>query len=137
MSSSSSSSSKRIKGEDTGNGDASSQVLHWYRYPILDASSAARLLKRIQGSEKIEMETEYCFNIGLIGRSLSEENVRLLRWLLSETFEQEKFSTERSFVEQLSGTSNGKDKVFSYLVEVGPRLCFSTAWSTNAVSICR
>ena len=48
----------------------------------------------------------------------------MLRWLLSETFEPDRFG--RGSLLAGAGT----------LLEVGPRMNFTTAWSTNAVSIC-
>ena len=50
----------------------------------------------------------------------------ILKWLLAETFEPEKFAC-RSSLETGAGE----------VVEVGPRLSFETAFSTNAVGICR
>ncbi len=48
-------------------------------------------------------------------------------WLLSETYEKELTSETTS----LKTPTDNKD----LLVEIGPRLNFSTAWSTNAISI--
>jgi phosphoribosylformylglycinamidine synthase len=56
--------------------------------------------------------------------SIAEQST--LRWLLAETFEPGKLS-ERSLLAQ-----GGVE-----VVEVGPRLNFETAFSTNAVAICR
>ncbi|CAM9967791.1 unnamed protein product, partial [Heterosigma akashiwo] len=50
----------------------------------------------------------------------------ILQWLLAETFEPEKTGSA-SFL----STADGGE-----VLEVGPRLNFSTAWSSNAVSIC-
>ena len=72
------------------------------------------------------IESELCFNVDAAG-DLTAEETDVLGWLLSETFEPDQFGA-RSF---LAG-GNGRT-----LVEVGPRLNFSSAWSTNAVSICR
>lgn len=58
-------------------------------------------------------------------RTLDSPELRILRWLLAETFEPELLA-ERSFI---------KDGVLVY--ETGPRLSFQTPFSTNAVSICR
>jgi phosphoribosylformylglycinamidine synthase len=48
-----------------------------------------------------------------------------LRWLLAETFEPEKFGNRSALAD------------LGPLVEIGPNLNFETAFSTNAVSICR
>ena len=42
-----------------------------------------------------DIETEYCFNIEMVA-PLTEEEFRVLRWLLAETFEPENFSEEVS-----------------------------------------
>lgn len=49
-------------------------------------------------------------------------------WLLAETFEENGFR-DSSFLKT--------DSANKTLVEVGPRLTFSTAWSSNAISIVR
>ena len=55
---------------------------------------------------------------------LTSEDAEKLLWLLAETYEPERLTAESSVGSK--GT----------IVEVGPRLNFSTAWSANAVSIC-
>jgi phosphoribosylformylglycinamidine synthase len=75
------------------------------------------------------IETEFCFNIAAT-ESLSGEEMRLLRWLLTETFEPEKFS-DKSFL-----AHHPTRFAHHTVVEVGPRMNFTTAWSTNAVSVC-
>lgn len=50
-----------------------------------------------------------------------------LTWLLRETFEPQLVTADSA----LAASANAA------VVEVGPRSTFSTAWSTNAVSICR
>ncbi len=64
---------------------------------------------------------EYCFYVET-SSSLSPKELKVLEWLLAETFEPKKIGNE-SF---LSGR----------VVEIGPRLSFETAYSTNAVAIC-
>jgi phosphoribosylformylglycinamidine synthase len=75
---------------------------------------------------KISDNFEYCFNIES-SSPLGPEEQKTLAWLLAETFEPENFSSE-SF---LAKKPNGK------IIELGARLNFETAFSTNAVSICR
>src|SRR5208283_1239552 len=72
----------------------------------------------------LDIETEFCFNIEASG-PLTERELKVLRWLLAETFEPRNFSDESLLVGD------------GYYFEVGPRLNFTTAWSANAVSICR
>jgi len=76
-----------------------------------------------------DIKTEYCFYVETNG-PLSNDELELLRWLLSETFEPENFSSESFFTHHASRiTHHG-------LIEVGPRMNFTTAWSSNAVSVC-
>lgn len=82
-------------------------------------------------SAKIEaIETENCFNVQIDGE-ISPEQEQRLEWLLSETFEPEKFSSGKSFLE-----SNQNTKDF-LVFEFGPRMTFTSAFSSNAVSICQ
>ena len=107
-------------------------LLHLYRKPALSLAKKRELLSFTQqkiSSEIREIETEYCFNIETTA-PLSDEELTVLRWLLAETFEHENFSNE-SFL-----THHPSPITHHYLLEVGPRMNFTTAWSTNAVSVC-
>jgi phosphoribosylformylglycinamidine synthase len=102
-------------------------LLHLYRAPGLSTAKQATLLDTVRSgvSELIQdIETEYCFNVET-SAPLTEPEVRTLYWLLSETFQPRGFGTDSFLV------SDG------ILLEVGPRMNFTTAWSTNAVSVCR
>lgn len=102
-------------------------IIRFYRKPALSDYKTRQLLLRIQSeiSEEIKnLETEFCYNI-LLTETLSKNELNILSWLLSETFEPDNFSN-KSFL------SASKGMIF----EVGPRLNFSTAWSTCAVSVC-
>jgi len=108
-------------------------ILHYYRKTEPSHSlvpSLKELLKALGLTEdagKVEtVETESCFNIQL-SADLSEDQVVKLEWLLAETFEKENLQKERS---SLTGTDG-------WLVEFGPRMTFTTAFSSNAVSICQ
>src|SRR5512143_843012 len=108
-------------------------LFHLYRTPALSAFQSDGLLATAR--QKISpairgIETEFCFNVAAAS-PLTADEMRLLCWLLAETFEPEKFS-EKSFFSQQS-TSNNQQLI----LEVGPRMNFTTAWSTNAVSVCR
>jgi len=102
-------------------------VVHFFRAPGLSTSKTASLLAAARAEVTPDMEAienEFCFNIELAAPLTGTESA-LLRWLLAETFEPEGFG-ERSFLDPSAGT----------ILEVGPRMTFTTAWSTNAVSIC-
>ena len=101
-------------------------LLHFYRTPGLSHAARKTLLQNARESlspDIASVDTELCFNVKSDGEPTPEE-LRVLAWLLSETFEPEKFGRS-SFLEG--------DGV---LLEVGPRMSFTTAWSTNAVSVC-
>src|SRR5512146_589721 len=102
-------------------------LFHLYRTPALSAFQSDGLLAtaRQKVSPAIRgIETEFCFNVAAES-PLTADEMRLLRWLLTETFEPEKFS-ERSFLNQQS-TINHQPLI----LEVGPRMNFTTAWSAN------
>ena len=72
---------------------------------------------------KIDADRAYCFNVQTT-RSLTHDEQRSLRLLLADGF--------------LEGTvSDAPCLTGERVVEVGPRLNFATAWSSNMVSICR
>jgi phosphoribosylformylglycinamidine synthase len=107
-------------------------LFHFYRTPALSTYQTADLLTTAQ--HKVNhaitgIETEFCFNIAAT-EPLSADETRLLRWLLAETFEPEKFS-DKSFL-----THHPSRFTRHTVLEVGPRMNFTTAWSTNAVSVC-
>ena len=129
-------------------------LLHLYRQPALPPAKKDELLSLAQkkvSPDIREIETEYCFNIETIA-PLVENEINTLRWLLTETFEPGNFSDE-SFLDSFQRNviaTNGATKQFHVLeiasppvrndnatiLEVGPRMNFTTAWSTNAVSVC-
>ncbi|HMK43808.1 MAG TPA: phosphoribosylformylglycinamidine synthase [Dissulfurispiraceae bacterium] len=106
-------------------------IVHSYRTPALSSYKTQVLLNTVRSriSPKIiSIESEFCFNAALSAPP-GPDTAKTLSWLLAETFEPDKFSS-KPFLEPTSGG-------MSVVVEVGPRMNFSTAWSTNAVSVCR
>ncbi|MBT8333199.1 MAG: hypothetical protein KJP19_02120, partial [Deltaproteobacteria bacterium] len=77
----------------------------------------------IQLYRRIDESLEYCFNIES-SHTLAPDEMECLRLILAEGF----------LVSSVSDFSklNGEN-----IVEVGPRLNFATAWSSNMVSICQ
>ena len=99
---------------------------HFFRTPALFPTQQHTLLqlsKQHVSPHIHDIETEYCFNVQT-DSPLSADQQNRLTYLLSETFEADRFA-EQSFL-QGPGT----------ILEVGPRMNFSTAWSTNATAIC-
>ncbi len=102
-------------------------ITRFYRTPGLSPVERSRALDtaRELGLGIDAITTEHCFYVESHG-TLDDRQIGVLRWLLAETFEAEAFS-KTSFLTTAGGE----------IVEVGPRMSFSTAWSTNAVSVCR
>ncbi|MCS7215078.1 MAG: phosphoribosylformylglycinamidine synthase, partial [Thermodesulfovibrio sp.] len=102
-------------------------ILRFYRKGALSEYKTQQLLKRIHSeisNEIKDIQTEFCYYI-LTESPLSNNELTILKWLLAETFEPQNFS-DKSFLSSENGM----------IFEVGPRLNFSTAWSTCAVSVC-
>jgi phosphoribosylformylglycinamidine synthase len=77
----------------------------------------------VQLFRKIDSNREYCFNVES-SRPLTLGEMECLRLILADGF----------LIETVSPSSI---LAGSRVVEVGPRLNFATAWSSNMVSICR
>ncbi|KAK3031918.1 hypothetical protein RJ639_036714 [Escallonia herrerae] len=117
----------------SGSQKSAEHVIHFYRIPLIQESATAELLKSVQAkisNQIVELKTEQCYNVGL-NSGLSTEKLSVLKWLLQETYEPENLGTE-SFL-----GNERREGVNTVVVEVGPRLSFTTAWSANAVSICQ
>lgn len=102
-------------------------LLHRFRHP--GYSEAKRRALLVAARERVspairDLDTEYCFNVEVAG-DLPPRADQILTWLLAETFEPEGFG-DRTFL------GDG-----GLVLEVGPRMSFTTAWSTNAVSVCQ
>jgi len=73
--------------------------------------------------KKVDENKEYCFNVESV-RPLTEGELLCLRQILADGF----------VAETVTGQP---DLIGDRVVEIGPRLNFATAWSSNMVSICR
>ncbi len=107
-------------------------MIYLYRRPVLPEARKRDFLALLKNRGFMDIEdidSEYCFYIET-GKQLGQDELDLLKWLLRETFEPGDFS-EESFL-----TSDGSRITDHCILEVGPRMNFTTAWSTNAVSIC-
>jgi phosphoribosylformylglycinamidine synthase len=101
-------------------------LLHLFRTPGLSAAQTEALLQTAlqRVSPAItRIATEHCFYVDAVADMTPEESTTLA-WLLKETFEPDSFGRE-TYLDPSS-----------LIVEVGPRMNFTTAWSTNAVSVC-
>ena len=113
-----------------GSKTAGKSVEHFFRRPFLSEDAANTLVRKVNaklGRDVLKrVETEQCFNVEHVG-ALDAAARETLTWLLRETYEPELFG-EKSALNAEAGAPT---------VEVGPRLAFQSAWSTNAVSICQ
>ncbi|MBD3873209.1 MAG: phosphoribosylformylglycinamidine synthase, partial [Acidobacteria bacterium] len=92
--------------------------------PTATHDSLLRSARDIIDADASDLETEYCCYIQT-SRELRPEEQRILDWLLAETFEPGSFGPTSFLIDTVGS-----------VLEVGPRMTFTTAWSTNAVSIC-
>ncbi|XP_038056272.1 phosphoribosylformylglycinamidine synthase-like [Patiria miniata] len=110
-------------------------VLHFYSSPGIQAGAAKACLDRVKSLLKdaghVELKTEICYNVEVPDKdSLNKEDLQVLHWILATPFESNSLAS-KSF---LGDEKSSEDDV---IIEIGPRLNFSTAWSTNAVSMCQ
>eukprot|EP00501_MAST-03F_sp_TOSAG23-6_P000749 GSMAST32.ASY1.ANO1.777.1 assembled CDS len=104
------------------------KVIHYYRKPGFTAPHNAATLRRLQrnvSSSISSIDTEFCFNIEITSE-LTVKEVGILEWILRETYEPDMLAKTTHLVSKSS---------CSYTIELGPRLNFCTAYSSNAVSI--
>jgi phosphoribosylformylglycinamidine synthase len=121
--------------------EESMTILHYYRKTEAPHSllpSVQEQLKALQLDEDaatiVGIETESCFNVQLTS-DLSDLQRERLEWLLAETFEKDGLRLETShFDDDTTTTSSSASS--NWMVEFGPRMTFSSAFSSNAVSIC-
>src|SRR4030043_1474028 len=118
-------------------------LLHFYRKPALlleKKDNLVSLVKRTISPDINDIQTEYCFNIDA-GDALTRDELEILRWLLSETFEPENFSDESFLTQNMfppthpspsrgAGQGGGEDLCSMpfaqcFLFEVGPRMDFT------------
>uniref|UniRef100_A0ABM5EIX1 phosphoribosylformylglycinamidine synthase n=1 Tax=Pogona vitticeps TaxID=103695 RepID=A0ABM5EIX1_9SAUR len=106
-------------------------VLHYYQRPSEADAALGSLLqsaRAVLGKGVQAVQKEQCFNVNWTGEAPPDaQETEMLHWVFGCPFEQGDIATQ-SF---LSPSPS------DLLIEIGPRLNFSTAASTNAVSVCR
>lgn len=124
-------------------------ISKFYQNPALSQDEEKDLLKKLHlhcGSIQ-SLQTEFCFYIEHRGKlndfffgkkffyrhfscteKLTEDEISKLKWILTINFDV-KLSMEESRLRKMESPTN-------VVIEIGPKLNFSTALSTNAVSIC-
>ncbi|ESO08826.1 hypothetical protein HELRODRAFT_190628 [Helobdella robusta] len=106
-------------------------VLKYYQHPSLSGSESQRVLKKLKHGaclkDEVEVDAEFCYYVDCAAPLTATEE-STLKWIIGCPF-----STSK-----LNKTSHLFDKDGSFdVIEIGPRLNVSTAFSTNAVSICK
>lgn len=111
-----------------------SSVYGFYQVPGLSSEAQEVTLTALKAAipshEISKFETELCFYVG-VENQLTEVEEEILKRIFSRSFEKDK-TTKSSHLYRKE-----KDSTNSIIIEIGPRLNFSTAFSTNAVSICQ
>ena len=112
--------------------------MHYYRktepsHSLLPScKEELKALGLVEDSEKISgVETESCFNVQMT-KELTDLQTSRLEWLLAETFEKDNLHLEKSSFDLEPASSSEV-----WQVEFGPRMTFTSAFSSNAVSICK
>ena len=106
-----------------------SKIIHYYRKTPTPHSLLLSLKEQLsteQASSILRIDTESCFNVQL-STELNEQDTARLEWLLAETFDKGGLTLETS---SLSTSDN------VVVLEFGPRMTFTSAFSSNATSIC-
>jgi len=120
------------------------KLIHYYRKTEPPHSLLPSIHEELKDLDLLDdshavksVETESCFNVqieatGVDAVTLTAGEQEKLEWLLSETFDRDGLQLEKSLWN--TETSNNGDT--TWIVEFGPRLAFTSAFSSNAVSIC-
>lgn len=106
-------------------------MFHFFVSPALSEGRKKLVTTRIKDNACPRAEifnSEVCFNVSLkAGRELSHLEQDKLRWIIGAPFDH---------LGRLSDSSLLRSDDGGVVIEIGPRLNFCTAFSTNAVSIC-
>jgi phosphoribosylformylglycinamidine synthase len=113
------------------------KIVHYFRktepsHSLLPScKEQLKALGLASDAEKIAgIETESCFNVKMTSE-FSDVQKERLEWLLAETFDKESLRLETSVFDE------EKPSGAFWQVEFGPRKTFASAFSSNAVSICK
>uniref|UniRef100_A0A914UZB2 Phosphoribosylformylglycinamidine synthase n=1 Tax=Plectus sambesii TaxID=2011161 RepID=A0A914UZB2_9BILA len=111
-------------------------ILRYFNWPELSEAKRKQLAEEIDnllGTKDAQVDAEACFHVVLADgtdvRTFDETLGKRLEWLLSKPIGDQRVTKQSRLVQQ-HGTDGS-------VIEIGPRLSFTTAFSTNAVSACR
>lgn len=114
----------------------STSVYRFYQTPGLSPGANEVVLSKLKSvlpSHDIKsFTTELCFYVNA-DQELTKDEQAQLRRLFSKPFQADK-TAENS---QITAVKSSSENTSVISIEIGPRLNFSTAFSTNAVSICK
>ncbi|KAL1505862.1 hypothetical protein ABEB36_005322 [Hypothenemus hampei] len=106
-----------------------SSIIRFFKSPGCTPAKKEAILNQLQrkSSEIQDVDTEICYHVE-VSRPLTESELQTLSWVLQDPLNPKHLSR-----------SSRRNKITTnqILIEVGPRFNFSTANSTNAVSICQ
>lgn len=108
-----------------------SKIVHYYRKTPAPHSLLPSIKEQLtaeQAASILSIDTESCFNVQISTGALNEQDTARLEWLLAETFDKGGLQLETSSL------TSPSDAVA--VVEFGPRMTFTSAFSSNATSIC-
>jgi phosphoribosylformylglycinamidine synthase len=110
------------------------KIIHYHRKRDVPPSLLSSLQEELKNTSNVRsecvietMEMEYCFNVQP-SQDLSKEQTQRLEWLLAETFDARNLQREQSTLIA---------DAYGVVMEMGPRMAFTSAFSSNAVSICQ
>ena len=112
-------------------------IVHYYRKTPTPHSLLPSIKEQLSSdasSSILRVDTESCFNVQL-DTPLNEVDTSRLEWLLAETFDKGGLQLEKSSFVTTSSSSNGNNTT-TIIMEFGPRMTFTSAFSSNATSIC-
>ncbi|XP_058807082.1 phosphoribosylformylglycinamidine synthase [Phymastichus coffea] len=101
-------------------------ILKFYKNPGFKSSQLKNKLENLMkiSNTITNIEAELCYYIES-SSSLNKEQIKILKWILCSPFESNQLADSTAYREN------------KLVIEIGPRLNFSTAFSSNAVSICK
>lgn len=103
-------------------------INRFYKCPGSTPAKAQDILHQLQTvcSAVVAIDTELCYHVEVV-KALNQIELKTLKWILQDSL------TPTSLLQ----SPHLKPLTDQLLIEVGPRFNFSTAISTNAVSICK
>ncbi|XP_033223170.1 phosphoribosylformylglycinamidine synthase-like [Belonocnema kinseyi] len=105
-------------------------ILKFYKSPGLKCGQLAKKINSVSRVADVvaDLESEICYYIEA-ETAFDKNEVEIIKWILTSPFERDELKDKSLF--------ENEDSKKTVLIEIGPRLNFSTPFSSNAVSICK